>query len=198
MKKFLLIIVITLLCVLSSCSKGNIGAGNKDSVPYEEYKTIELEGTVYKVFMPSNVNMAIQYTYYDLDVTSNKEEWLVNSLVDLSYTTTNDYKASPSLLSKVYDVVSKDPILDGLTFTANVKESNVYEIEGILSNASKEEISARVFIAYLCIKVKTDDSRFSLAIPVYEKILKVTNDYVTDPFTNEDILKTSFQNTYKN
>ena len=200
MKKIKILLFILILLIITSCASYDNEEG-MEGVPYDLYGEIVVDGTIYKIYLPTESEDAIYYVYEEGHDYTDKSSWIINYIYECDYQTDND-TLSVDVVNSLYDVLSEKELeLEGyLGYKVSLDKPNLKEEREVrIDNSTGETISYVVLEKYLSIRLRVFDSGeyYNVGVPLETIFLKRTEETIYDPIKDEMILWEDFLATPK-
>jgi hypothetical protein len=185
MKRLWLILILLMLMV--SCA--NVDNDIIDGNAYDYYRSYEVEGNQYDIYLPSYPNDVIYHIYEVSKTTTNKSTWTINYIYEGKYHVEEEKEDSETWIS-LYNSLSesKDKLNELCGFEVELfNPYDSFEREFTLENTLKEIISYVSVDTYLPIKLHNKDYNeyYIVGIPVKTQFLVKTKDSIQSPITLE-------------
>lgn len=188
MRKLYLLLVLIVILLVSSCSaeESKDAENAADGLSFNYFKTYEIAGTNYDVYLPSEIELCLYYKNELGNISSQSSDWTVNFIYEATYHL-DESREKQEVWSELYrKLLSDESILEekcGFDVTLfDPYESTVLEYS--LHNESKEEATYVIFNTYLPIRLVNNSTRktSTVGIPIDMKLLLKIGNSVENPF----------------
>lgn len=188
------------LFILSSCGMyQNDVLPHLDGVTFSKLTSFTFEEKEYSIALPSSDETF--YLYKQSDKTTNCKRWTINYSCVNSYIPDDGFVENQKLYDAIYTALN-DNISTIYSLVNDVvvihKNDETIQIEETLINNFDSKVSFMYFDKFLPIRL-TDENMYSytISIPLSRKHLLMDENYIQNPFENNNITLSEFYNLPK-
>ena len=170
------LLLLLLVFIITSCgalSNEDLGVFDGDVYNYE--CDLEVNGTIYNVYLPENFKDYLYYSFSEGELTSESESWTLNFDHEIVYRSSEEFDFNEEFYNYVLSLKSK---LDSESINYELLPNRtVVECEFNIDNPNKELLGYGVLVSYIPLKLMNKGTIYVL-VPINTDVLKMKNDLI--------------------
>ena len=170
------LLLLLLVFIITSCgalSNEDLGVFDGDVYNYE--CDLEVNGTIYDVYLPENFKDYLYYSFSEGELTSESESWTLNFDHEIVYRSSEEFDFNEEFYNYVLSLKSK---LDSESINYELLPNRtVVECEFNIDNPNKELLGYGVLVSYIPLKLMNKGTIYVL-VPINTDVLKMKNDLI--------------------